>query len=390
MTSGQSPYTISIRDKNLIEQESGDGYMRLRLERLNNDLCAFSYEVDSRHSCVDQLLQPGAGIVVRPQGSAEVELSGPVMDIYFSESDYAPKGDITAVGVCDNILMAKELAFINTGTDVSTSGLTTYTTEFGTYTGAAETVMKNIVGNNIGPAAGIVRRRYPFLNIPASTGLGLSSTWKTRFEPILDKLQEIGTGSGLSFRTVQAGPGQLDFQVWTPSVVPEARFSLEAHNIRSYIMTLRAPDTMEVIVGGGGEGRARVWTRRVASGSLQTLYGRRATTFHSRMDTVTLSEMRQTADEDLAEGIATAGVEIDVIDTPSLQYGVHYKVGDIATAVVRGTEISDTIQRVVVEHVPGSAPKVTPSIGIPLQTETDQYINQVKRILRNLGVDSRR
>jgi hypothetical protein len=386
--SGFPEWSVVIRDANCIEQESADGYKRIRLEILDNDMGTFTLELPASHPAVDWAVQPGAGIVVRRHGTNRVEFSGYALDVYYAESQQSPKGDVTIVGVCDNILLAKELAYVNTAQDVSTSGLTTYAAEFATYTGPGETAIKNIIGNNIGPAADIVRRRYAHLNIPATTGLGTSGTWKARFEPILDRVQDMAKYSGLSFRLVQGIPGKIDVEVWDPAVVAEARFSVEARNIKSIVGTFRAPDTTEVVVGGGGEGRARVWTRR--SSGLSTAYGRRATIFHSRMDTVDLAEMRQTADEDLAEGTATSGITFEVADTPSLKYGVHYSVGDIVTAVVRGVEVSDTIKRVEIIHEPGRAPQITPSIGLPNEPESDGLVKTMRQILKRLGADERR
>jgi len=386
--SGFPEWSVVIRDVDCIERESADGYKRIRLEILDNDMGTFTLEMPASHPAVDWAVQPGAGIVVRRHGTDRVEFSGYALDVYYSESQQSPKGDVTIVGVCDNVLLSKELAFVSTSVDVSTSGLTTYASEYATYTGPGETAIKNIIGNNIGPAAGIVRRRYAKLNIPATTGLGTSGTWKARFEPILDRVQDMAKYSGLSFRLVQGVPGKIDVEVWQPTVVEEARFSVEAKNIKSIVGTFRAPDTTEVVVGGGGEGRARVWTRR--SSGLSTSYGRRATIFHSRMDTVDLAEMRQTADEDLAEGTATSGITFEVADTPSLKYGVHYSVGDIVTAVVRGVEVSDTIKRVEIIHEPGRAPQITPSIGLPNEPESDGLVKTMRQILKRLGADERR
>lgn len=387
--SGTPEWSVVIRDKNCIEQESADAYKRIRMEILDNDMGTFTLELPASHPAVDWVVQPGAGIVVRRQGTDRVEFSGYVLDVYFAESQQSPKGDVTVVGVCDNVLIAKELAFVSTSSDVSSTGLSTFSAVNATYTGPAETSIKNIIGNNIGPAAGITRRRYSFLNIPASTGLGTSGTWKARFEPILDRVQAMASFGGVSFRLVQGVPGKIDVEVWQPTLVEEARFSVEARNIKSIVGTFRAPDTSEVIVGGGGEGRARVWTRR-SNTSLQTTYGRRATIFHSRMDTVDLAEMRQTADEDLAEGTATAGVTFEVADTPHLKYGIHYSVGDRVTAVVRGVEISDTIKRVEIIHEPGKAPQITPSIGLPNEPESDGLVTTMRKILKRLGANERR
>lgn len=387
--SGAPEWSVVIRDKDCIEQESADAYKRLRLEILDNDMGTFTLELPASHPAVDWVVQPGAGIVVRRHGTDRVEFSGYVLDVYFSESQQSPKGDVTVVGVCDNVLLAKELAFVNTSEDVSTSALTTFAAAYGSYTAVSETAIKNIIGNNIGPAAGIVRRRYPFLNIPATTGLGTIGTWVVRFEPILDKVQAMARFSDLSFRLVQGAPGKIDVEVWEPEIREEARFSVEARNIKSIVGTFRAPDTTEVIVGGGGEGRARVWTRR-ADTTLSTNFGRRATIFHSRMDTVTLSEMRQTADEDLVEGTPTSGVTFEVADTPHLKYGVHYSVGDRVSAVVRGVEISDTIKRVEIIHEPGKAPQITPSIGLPNEPETNDLVYAMRQILKRLGANERR
>lgn len=387
-SSGQQPWRVSIRDNALMEVESGAGYKRLRMQRLNNDVGAFSFELPGSHVGVSHLVQPGAGIVVRAEDTNRVEFSGFVLDLYFAESRSSQKGDITAVGVCDNILLAKEFAFPEPETDIPTGSNVTSLDLQDTRTGAAETVLKAFVADNIGPAALIARRQYPFLNIPASVGLGDSGTWRGRWQTLLELCQQIAAFGSLSFRIVQSAPGELTLEVWTPATVPQAKFSIEAGNLRYAVATFRAPDVSEIIIGGGGEGSARVFTRRNASGLGS--YGRRIVKFMDRTSTVVYNELQQAGREELAQGVATSGVTLDPIQRADLRYGIDYSVGDIVSAVVQGVEIVDTVEEVLIEHEAGKPETIRPTVGARYEEETPIDIPTFRAILRNLTDPARR
>jgi hypothetical protein len=273
--SGTSPWNVSVRDINLNEVETANGYFNLRMDLRESDVGQWTIRLPMNHPAVAHLLQPGSGIVVRPVGHDDVVMSGWTAEMFITETradstsvatgGEAGTGGATFVGFTDEVILT-ELAYPDPDVDVTESGLTTFGVAHDTRTGPAETVLKAYVEENIGPSAGILRRRYPFLNIPATTGLGASNTWAARFDSLLQLCHEIATYGGLSFRVVQSAPGQVSLEVYESQTLSEIRFSVNAGNLTSALLTYRAPDSTEGVAGLSGEGTARSFTRRQSNG----------------------------------------------------------------------------------------------------------------------------
>jgi Siphovirus ReqiPepy6 Gp37-like protein len=382
---GESPWVVTVRDIDLNEVEFCRGYEKLRMELVDNGVGDFSLALSSDHAAYDALTQEGAGLVIRPIGHDEVACSGFISDVYVTESRDTDVGGISVTGFTDEVLLAGELGYPNTTVDVATGTTTTFGVERDSRTGAAETVLKAFVSNNIGPAAGIVRRRYPFLNIPASTGLGASSTWTSRFDNLLTLCQEIATVAGLSFRIAQSGPGELTLYVWEPEFNVEARFSIQAQNLTSAVLALRAPNQTDTIVGGDGEGTARIFTRRETAG-LEAAYGRRLSKFMSRAGITDYAELQQEMEVELVEGLPEGGMTLYPVELPNLRYGVHYRLGDRVSAIVRGIELVEPVRRVVIEHEPGKPVDVIPTVGLPIgDGEEPEDHPLIRSMIRNVA-----
>jgi Siphovirus ReqiPepy6 Gp37-like protein len=382
---GEALWAVNVRDIDLQEIETCKGYEKLRMNLLNNAVGDFSLSLPDNHVAYDALTAEGAGIVARPLGHSDVTMSGFVTDVYVTENRDSEVGGVTVVGLTDDILLAGEVGYPNTAVDVPTGSTTTFGVENDSETGPAETVLKAFVANNIGPAAGITRRRYPFLNIPATTGLGTSGTWTSRFDNLLTLCQQIAINGGLSFRVAQSAPGELTLYVWEPTFNVEARFSVNAGNLTSAVMSLRAPNQTDVIVGGDGEGTARIFTRRETAG-LEATYGRRMSKFMSRQSITDYAELQQELDVELQEGLPEGGITLYPVELPSLRYGVHYRLGDEVSAIVRGIELIQPVRRVVIEYEPGRSVDVIPTVGLPIgDGEMPEDAPIVRDMIRNVN-----
>lgn len=263
--SGSSPWNVTVRDINLNEVEAANGYLSLRMDLRDSDVGQWTLRLPSTHPAVKYFVQPGSGIVVRPIGHTDAIMSGWTSEMFITESRDSEVGGATFVGFTDEVLLT-ELAYPDPSLDVSEAGLSTFATTHDVRSGPAETVLKEYVAENIGPAAGILRRRYQFLNIPASTDLGSIGTWTARFDSLLELCREIVTYGGLSFRIIQSAPGQLALVVYEPEERSEVRFSVKTGNLTTAVLTYRSPDSTEGIAGLSGEGAARTFTRRQANG----------------------------------------------------------------------------------------------------------------------------
>jgi hypothetical protein len=197
--------------------------------------------------------------------------------------------------------------------------------------------------------------------------------------------QQIATVTGLSFRVAQSAPGELTFYVWQPTFNVEARFSVNAQNLTSAVLALRAPNQTETIVGGDGEGLARIFTRRQTAG-LEATYGRRMSKFMSRAGLTDYAELQQEMEVELVEGLPEGGMTLYPIELPNLRYGVHYRLGDQVSAVIRGVELVQPVRRVVIEHEAGKPVDVTPTVGLPIgDGEQPEDHPLIRSMIRNVA-----
>lgn len=382
---GESPWSITVRDVDMNEVQFANGYERLRLDLVDSGIGEWSLRLATDHPAAIHMLEPGAGIVVRPRGLDTVVTSGPVADLFITEDRDTQVSQITANGFTDDILLS-ELIYIDPTDDVPTGSTTTYSFQRASITATnAETALKQFVADNIGPTAGISRRRYPFLNIPASQGLGPVGTWRSRFGSLLEMCQRIVTYAGLSFRIVQSAQGQLTLEVWEPEIREDVRFSTQAQNLTSAVLSYRAPNLTEVIVGGEGEGVNRIFTRRTVPGLADT-WGRRVSKFMSRASIDNYNELQQEAETELVEGAVTAGMTLYPIEQTGTLYGVDYQLGDSVAAVVHDVELVEPVRRVVIEHEAGSAPDIQPNVGLPnTGQERPEDAPLIRSIINNLS-----
>lgn len=378
-----SPWVLTARDVDLNEIENISGYLRLRMDLKDSDIGQWTIRMMTSHPAFAPMLEEGSGLVVRPVGHHTPVMSGYTTDMFVTESRDSDVGFATFMGVTDTVLLS-ELAYPDPDSDVSTSGMTTFGDARDTRTGAGETVIKDFVAANIGSSAGISRRRYSFLDIPASQGLGASGSWSGRFHVLRDLCREIARYAGLSFRIVQSGPGELTLEVWEPEERPSVRFSVKAQNLTSGVLTFRAPDSTEVVVGAGGENADREFLRR-GDDSLANTWGRRVAKYLDRRSVETVSDAQQAGDTLLLEDAVTAGITLYPVEFPGTLFGVDYDLGDKISAVVGGVEVFEPVRRVRIDHEAGQAPDITPSIGLEEgDGESPEDAPLVRTMLNNL------
>jgi hypothetical protein len=394
---GSSPYLVTVRDRTYHETGgSAAGYMSLDF-----DLCDPVFEMSTwklrmagEHPAGLKLFEDGAGIVIRAAGTSDVLLSGPVEDARRTLEFNQDSGEMTDVwefsGHGDEVILAESLAFAASSIDIPTTASINGLGSSRDVDVPAETAILNVVRANISSTANIVRRRYPWLIVPASQGRGSTVTRSDRFSRIIDTAQSLGLVGGLTFSVKQSGPGQVTMAIRVPQQVSGAGWRLGV-NVSAVTYSKTAPTVDEVIVGGGSEndGTDRPFTRQRFASS-QEAWGRRREAFVDANED-TLSELRQAGTEELESGRATAGMAITPMETPGLRLGVHYQVGDIGT-VALGTmpPITDRIRRVSIHHEPGRAPVVRPSVGAPDPDSTPAWLSYVRKFKKQLSQFQRR
>ncbi len=207
-------------------------------------------------------------------------------------------------------------------------------------TGAAETVMRKLVNEQIGPSAPD-DYRISDLVVMADGGRGAEVSVSERFTNILEVLQAQATTASLLFTVRQAGQ-ELQFRISEPRDLTKA-VRLTRHNgaVGEYSTERKAPEATEAIVGGVGSGATRkMWRVPSEVGD----WNRRVTKFVDRQSTSDEDELQQAAENELENKGEKASVTFEANDIPRLRYGRDYVVGDKITVNLDESLIQDTLQ----------------------------------------------
>jgi hypothetical protein len=200
--------------------------------------------------------------------------------------------------------------------------------------GPAETVIKEFVEEQCGPTAGA--RAIAGLSVELDAMGGGSVRLSRAYRNVYEVCLEIAAVGGGDFAVIGVGPATYEFQ-WHGGQLGTDRsasvvFALEYGNMGSpKLVHRRSSEITAVLVGGEGDGAARVTTWRID-------YGRES------QSPINLREVfidqRQEPD---ADGLITAGnralndgrspyqLSFDVLQVPSCLYGYHYFLGDLVT-----------------------------------------------------------
>lgn len=291
------------------------------------------------------LVQPGAGILIL--GPAGELFSGPMVSATETGSAADPLGTTKFVGVDYNVLLQDADGYpLPSQPDV-----TLQTDAYDVRTGAAETVVRGLVGANIGPSAPGARRARlaQRLVLEADQARGDTVTANTRFDTLLAQAQALCTIAGIGFRISTSGSAlALDFYVPVDRS-KVVRLDVANGRLSKYEHTLQAPALTRVLVAGGGEAEARVFLETTSADSLaaEAAWGRRIEVFKDQRQTSDPVALQQAGDEALAAGGATADtLKLTPTDDETMLYQVEWNLGDYITAVVKGREIAQVVRQV--------------------------------------------
>lgn len=305
---------------------SGDAVIR------NNDLSTWSLKVNGNDRR-SQRFQPGWGVQILDEAGNQI-LSGPATKISTDVSGDNRKNTLTIAGVSDDVFLADSLVIPNPPAGA------TATADLWKATGKAETVMRRLVNEQIGPASP-ADYRIPRLVVLPDLGRGRDVSVGERFTNLLDVLQAQATAGELQFRLRQ-NKQTLEFRIFVRRDLSKA-VRLTRHNgaVGAYKSEREAPEATEIIVGGAGAGSTRkLWREPSPAGE----WGRRVTKFLDRQSTSDSNELRQAAQTELKDKGEQASVTFEATDIPRLRYGRDFIVGDKITVDLDGSPIRDTLQ----------------------------------------------
>lgn len=209
--------------------------------------------------------------------------------------------------------------------------------------GPGETVIKEFVNENAGPAAGGATTRLaigltPGLTIEASAGLGTVWSGSRSWLNLLETIQEVGALTSVDFTIERADNTSLNliFKTFFPQQGTDRSatlvFSPTLGNMVGPSYTLsRTEEVTRVIVLGQGQDNARASVVRQSADITDSVFNIIETSIDARNQT-TIAGLQTAGDLHLLKSRKQASFTFNVLQIGAVQYGADYFLGDIVTA----------------------------------------------------------
>lgn len=260
-----SVFRIAVYDKNRVFKCQIGAPESLEVTVRHNLVSTLKMTVPLGHDRLPELMADGARLKVSFKG--EHLISGPIVA---DELDTDGVSGSYTVSVEDDFRVLREIL----GWQVPTSAIGSQSgAEFKTYTGNAETIVKNVVTDN-----GVTRLAVPGLTVAANQNRGSTVPGGVAFRmhPLADQLFPAVEDAGLGVTVKQVG-SSLVLDVYEPTTFPRT-LSVKGRTLQRTTMSRTRPTASRAIVGGSGEGKARYF-RQLTDAAREAAYGMRAETF---------------------------------------------------------------------------------------------------------------
>jgi hypothetical protein len=337
---------------------------------------------------IREQLAPGRrAVIIRQPDRAlgypgSILISGPIEKWLHERSDdgqNAGDGMLTVNFADDFAWIAARCAYANPNVAPEDQDLDNWT-----FTGNAETALRQLADKNAGPGA-LAARRVPQLALGDVASVGSSITVKADLmEPLADVMRRAAiAGGGLGFRTRQVG-NQILFEVYDPpDKSGEVRFGFGLGNMKYLAYEVSAPTATAAIVGGQGTGADRYVLERIAADA--TTWGRMEKLV-SRPGSGAVADLQADGDKELADGAATVRLPSNVVDTVDQQYGVHYDLGTrVSIESWPGESYSDLVTTVHLQAWPTAGEVVSATVGSQAATSEPAWIARFRALDARVG-----
>lgn len=375
-------WRIYVRDNRRVRIGEITEYQSLHLNLVFNDVSSWQLVLDADAPLAADVSRFGWGIIVT-RDDVPV-LSGFVSDVE-REWSVSDDGEVTdtlnITGVDDTWLLFTRLAYpVPFGPPYTSQA-------YDVRTGIASTVMRDYVANNAAGAAHVARG-YSTLDVDDDPLLGLTVTGRARFQHLTGLLQSLATaGGGLGFRVLQTGE-RANFEVYQPvDRSASVRFTPDTGTLRRYRYRKALPEANYVLVGGSGEGTARVIVEGEDTAS-RTEHNR-IEQFRDRRDTADTTELQQAVSEELANFASKIELEFEPIDTPQQRFLDHYGLGDLVTVEAGEDRVQQAIRSVKI-GLTGAGLQIVPTLGTPGPVGQPSFFAQYNRLRQRVSHLERR
>lgn len=370
-------YAIRVRDasRNLVgEVAIQNALFTLRY----NNVSAWAIQIDANDPLAGDLAADGAGIqvlrVLRDPATGQ-RLSGGVL---FSGPRWGRvrqmQGRVLIASGYDDLLRLQGRWAYPGGT--YNSGTHTYSSDYDTRTGAAETVIRGYVDANAGPSAianpAGISRVVSGLVLDTDQGRGATVTGHARFDQLIlpdgtGLLQQLAQSGGMGFRLAQIGTSLVFSQYVPTDRTASVIFSDALGNLADFSYQEDGPDFTQggncIAVAGAGTGAARLIIARADTDSISRwgLFEG----FQDARDTSDLATMQQRGDAALAQAAVQTQFACTLAPQRAIVYGQDFSVGDVVTVVVDGVSFTNVLREVQIKLDTQGAETVTPAVGSP-------------------------
>lgn len=367
-------FRISVYDKNRAFRCQVGNPASLEVTPRHNLRGTLRMSVPLDHKAVPALQEDGARLKVMFRG--EHLLSGPITA---DELESDGVSGLYTVTVEDDYRILSQIL----GWPVPASAIGSQSgSEYRTYTGNAETIVKTAVTEN-----GVTRVAVPGLTVAANLNRGavIPGGVPLRMHPLADQLFPAVEDAGLGVTVKQIGTN-LVLDVYEP-VTHLRTLSVNGRTLKKVTMNRTRPTASRVVIGGQGEGTARIF-RELIDTARETQYGMRAEVFRDARDDNTPAVMDARGQETLNDHGPKNGLSITLAGSGIFKYGPGgYRVGDrVPIKVTDDITVTEVIREATLKWVSPSYASVEPAIGdLTNQPEriTAQRIASLSRRQRN-------
>ncbi|MFG2679171.1 siphovirus ReqiPepy6 Gp37-like family protein [Streptomyces sp. NPDC048392] len=251
----------------------------------------------------------------------------------------------------------------------------------------SETIIRTLVNENAGPGAR-ADRRIPQLVLGTAAGVGTATSVRTRFEPVLDPCRLAASAGGqIGFGTQQVGP-QIVFGCYAPvDRTATARFSTGLGNLRGISYSQSAPEVTHALVAGREDEGSSIRTFvQVADTAAAAAWWPVEKYVDGGADDDTKGELTASGTSEIADGAAPVTLSTVTVDTPDLQAGRDYDLGDRVTiALPHGLVVTDLVRAITLQATADEGEQIATVIGSQDATTDPQIVRLIRTLGRRLG-----
>lgn len=362
---------VEVRDGNLnrVGQLLPQDLVGATFVSRQNNVGSWSVRLPSGLPMADALRSPGAGIIVTdPNG---VLISGPTLSAVLEQTTDNPEGDWVIEGADDSIILAERLAYPSP----NVADVTAQTAAHDIRTGAAETVMKSYVEDNIAAVAGTTRA-IPNLLVQSDLGRGQAVTGTARFVTLQELFYGLAQTGEVGYTVEQIG-NNLEFQVYVPvDRSANVRMDIDNGKLTQTQYSYLAPKTTRAIVAGAGEAEDRIFYEGTTTDSIaaESIWSRRIETFVDNRGADLPEELEQAANEQLVDnGKTLVNFSVTPSDDQNMRYGYDWGLGDKVTVVVGSTETAAVVTEVGIS-IEADGVRIGATVGTPTAVDFESKL----------------